>query len=235
MKKYCVLLRTFLILLGTVATGVASAQGDSTKLFPWKLHLQSRFSLAEGSLVGTWGVSAGYVWGPYERELTVGYHWLGARGNRQLGQIEKELARESALDSYNSVQAGFVNVGYWHIVHNTRRWKWGFPIELGVGKATARPHSLLDEPLPAEALTSTILPLQLAGYGEWKATRWVGIGLQAGYRQNLIRFAAAENLSGPYGRLRVLVYPATYVDWLRFIFKKKPLPSPFYKKQKSTP
>ena len=228
------MLRVWLTGLAALSASAASAERDSTKIFPWKLHLQSRYSLAEGNLVGVWGGSVGYVWGAYERELTLGYQWLGGRGSRQLSQIERKIAQESSLDSYNFVKSGFVNLGYWHIVHNSQRWKWGFPIELGLGKAISQPYSLLDEPLSAASLTSAILPLQLAGYGEWKATRWVGFGLQVGYRQNLIRFAPLDNLNGPYGRLRVLVYPATYLDWLRFIFKKEPLPSPFYKKVKST-
>jgi hypothetical protein len=235
MKKNCILPRAFLFLLGTLGALMANAQSDSTKLFPWKLHLQSRFSLAEGSLVGIWGVSGGYVWGPYEREITLGYQWLGSRGSRQLGKIEEQIAVKQGLDTYYIAKAGFANVGYWHIVHNSRRWKFGFPIELGLGKATARPQSVSEDSRFSPTLTSSILPLQVGGYGEWKATRWVGIGLQAGYRQNLIRFAPVDNLNGPYGRVRVLVYPATYVEWLRFIFKKKPLPSPFYKKGKTAP
>ncbi len=233
MKKHLILVRIGLIVLGALGASGVVAQSDSARLFPWKLHLQSRFSPVEGSLVGLWGGSVGYVWGPYEREITLGYQWLGARGSRQLGQIEKKLAQQAALDSYTSTEAGFVSVGYWHIVHNTRRWKFGFPIELGLGKATARPQSLTDDLRFRPTLTSSIVPLQVGAYGEWKATRWVGIGLQAGYRQNLIRFEPVESLNAPYVRLRILVYPATYVEWLKFIFKKEPLPSPFYKKVKT--
>ena len=231
MKKYSTLVRVGLIVLTSLGGLDIFAQSDSTKLFPWKLHLQSRFSLAEGSLVGLWGGSVGYVWGPYEREVTLGYQWLGGRGSRQLGRVEEKLAQNAGLSSYNLTDAGFVNLGYWHIVHNARRWKFGFPIELGLGKATARPQSLTDDQTFRPTLTSAILPLQVGAYSEWKATRWVGIGLQAGYRQNLIRFDHVNNLNGPYGRLRILVYPATYVEWWRFIFKGKSLPSPFYKKE----
>lgn len=234
MKKYSALVRVGLTVLISLGSSGVFAQSDSAKLFPWKLHLQSRFSLAEGSLVGLWGGSVGYFLGPYEREITLGYQWLGRRGSRQLSHIEKNSAREAGLDSYNSTEAGFVNLGYWHIVHNSRRWKFGFPIELGLGKARARPQSLTDDQRFRPTLTYAIVPLQVGAYGEWKATRWVGIGLQAGYRQNLIRFEPVENLNGPYGRLRILVYPATYVEWWRYIFKKEPLPSPFYKKEKTT-
>lgn len=176
MKKSCLIPRAFLTLLTALGGLAANAEGDSTKLLPWKIHLQSRYSPVEGKVLGVWGGSVGYVWGPYQRELTLGYHWLGRRGSRQLGQIEKQIAREAGLDSYDFVKAGFVNVGYWHIIYNSPRWKWGFPIELGLGKATSQPYSLLDEPLAATSLRATVLPLQLGGYGEWKATRWVGFG-----------------------------------------------------------
>ena len=233
MKKYSILFRVVLTVLASLGVSGVFAQSDSTKSFPWKLHLQSRFSLAEGSLVGLWGGSVGYVWGPFEREVTLGYQWLGGRGSRQLGRVEEKLAQNAGLSSYNLTDAGFVNLGYWHIIHNSQRWKFGFPLELGLGKATARPQPLTDDLRFRPTLTSTILPLQVGAYGEWKATRWVGIGLQAGYRQNLIRFDPVNNLNGPYGRLRILVYPATYVDWWRFVFKGKRLPSPFYTKEKS--
>lgn len=229
MKKYFTVVRVAWTVMASLSGAGVFAQSDSARLFPWKLHLQSRYSLAEGSLVGLWGGSVGHVWGPYEREITLGYQWLGARGSRQLGHIERKLAQQAGLDSYNATEAGFVNLGYWHIVHNTQRWKFGFPIELGLGKATARPQSLTDDLRFRPTLTSSILPLQVGAYGEWKATRWVGIGLQAGYRQNLIRFEPVESLNAPYARLRILVYPATYGEWWRFIFKKEPLPSPFYK------
>ena len=233
MEKYRTIPRAWLTLLAILGALAAHGQGDSTKQFPWKLHFQSRLSLVEGNLVSLWGGSVGYIWGPFERELTLGYQWLGGRGSRQLAHVEKKLAQKAGQDSYYNTEAGFVNVGYWHIVHNPRRWKFGFPIELGVGKATARPQSSTDDLRFMPTLTSTIMPLQVGVYGEWKATRWGGGGLQVGYRQNLIRFAPLENLNGPYGRLRILVYPAAYVDWFRFVFKRQRLPSPFYKKEKT--
>lgn len=69
--------------------GSVAMSADSTKNIPWKLHLQSRFSLANGKPLALWGGSMGYVWGPREHELTLGYQWLGARGTRQLTKIEK--------------------------------------------------------------------------------------------------------------------------------------------------
>ncbi len=202
--------------------------GDSTKSVPWKFHFQSRFSLVEGRPLAVWATSVGYAWGPFEREVTLGYQWLGARGTRQLAAIEKSAVRRTGADSYYRTSAGFVSLGYWHIVHNTKRWKFGFPLELSVGRAEAQRHSLNDIPLSATELRATIAPLQAGGYGEWKATRWVGVGLQIGYRQNLARFEPVDYLNGPYGRLRVLIYTDTYRDWYRFLFKQQPLPSPFF-------
>jgi hypothetical protein len=211
------------------------AQGsrDTTRFIQrWKLHFQSRFSFVEGKPLSFWIGSVGYAWGPYQREITLGYHWLGQRGTRQLTQIDRKKALDSFMPIYPTTEAGFINLGYWHIMHNSRRWKAGIPLEIGIGKAQTIYYSFADKPLLlATPITSRFAPVQVGGYGEWKATRWVGLGVQCGYRYNLTPAPALGTLNGMYYRLRVLVYPATFRDGIDFVFRRKPLPSPFFKKE----
>ncbi len=176
----------------------------------------------------------GYTWGRFEREITLGYHWLGRRGTRQLGSIEKQNALDQFQPIYPHIEAGYGTVGYWHILHNSRRWKMGFPLEIGLGQARMQYYSLLsDMPLPLTSPQSSwIVPAHVGGYIEYKATRWVGVGIQSGYRYNLYRAGGVDNLDGMYYRLRVIVYPAAFREGFNFVFKGTPLPSPFFSRYK---
>ncbi|MBU1821762.1 MAG: hypothetical protein KKG00_09680 [Bacteroidetes bacterium] len=211
----------------------AYGQQDSTRLLlRFKLHFQSRFSFVEGKPLSFWAGSVGYAWGPYDREITLGYQWLGSRGIRQWQRIEKQQAFAEASPIYPRTDAGYFNLGYWHIVHNSRRWKAGFPLEIGLGRAHTDFYSLaLDKPLLlAVPQRSLLVPIHAGGYVEWKATRWVGIGVHSGYRYNLLRSGTLRTFDGMYYRFRVVVYPAAYREGFNFLFRGKPLPSPFFDK-----
>lgn len=218
-----------LSLISLLAAGSrARASTDSTSLLRWKLHMDNRFSVVKGSPLGFWGGSLGRTWGPFDREITLGYYWLGKRGTRQLTSIAQE--QNPFAEAYPKIQLGVISVGYWHNVLNSRRWRLGFPMELGVGRAHVQlfPSGENVFPLSDKTIT-TVVPLQAGGYVEWKATRWVGLGLQNGYRLNLRSVHLPVALNGYYYRIRVLVYPAAFKDGVNFVFKGKPLPSPFFK------
>lgn len=228
----------FCVFLFSMCTAsLAYGSRDTTRAFPWKLHLQSRYSFPQGRVLAVWGASVGYTWGPYEREITLGYHWLGRRGAGQLGVIEKQNAQDQFHPIYSGVEAGFGTVGYWHILHNSKRWKMGIPLEAGLGIAQTESYSLLtDKPLLlARPRATWIVPALAGGYIEYKATRWVGVGIQSGYRYNLYRASGVDQLNGMYYRLRVLVYPTAFKEGFNFVFKGTRLPSPFFKKEIARP
>jgi hypothetical protein len=223
----------WLVCLLTIGMPV-EASIDSTHLQQWKLHLDNRFSSVKSSPLSSWGVSVGRIWGRFDREVTLGYYWLGKRGTRQLFEIERQQAPFSGY--YPQSRLGVVSAGYWHIITNTRRWKVGFPIEIGVGRAHSEFISAQGDGLPVPAgITTTVVPLQVGSYVEWKATRWVGVGLQSGYRWNLRAVSPPTTLNGLYYRIRVLVYPVAIREGLRFLFRGEPLPSPFFKKSEIIP
>ncbi|TDB65786.1 hypothetical protein [Arundinibacter roseus] len=199
-----------------------------TGLLRWKLHIDNRTSFIPGGNFGMWGGSLGYTWGTLEREVTLGYYWAGSRGKRQLSAISKAEAKQTDAAGYSKTDLYFVSTGYWHILFNEPRWKAGIPIELGIGQSTTTLVLLSGEPLSEKPVEHTLVPLQIGGYGEWKATRWVGLGLQSGYRHNLRPSQSIPSFNGVFFRVRVLVYPQALRDGLAFVFKEKPLPSPFW-------
>lgn len=225
------------ILFLVISPVIATASGDSTatamsKLLQWKLHLDTRYSLVQGEPLTIRGGSVGYTWGRFEREVAVGYYWLGTSGAQQLSHIEKLNSRALNLATYPRSEVRFVNVGYWHILHNSKRWKMGVPVEVGYGRAKTKSYTLLDEPLTStEPVKSAIIPAHIGGYTEWKATRWVGVGLQSGYRFSLQSSTEMNDMQGWFYRIRIIVYPAAVRDGVNFVFKRKPLPSPFFKQE----
>ncbi len=210
------------------ATLSQAQQPDSAGLL--KVHLDMRSSLVEKRLVSMWGTSLGWEWGKMRNEVTIGYYWMGDRGRRQLGRLQEARARALGQEEYLAVDMRYGGVGYWHTVADRKRWKLAVPLELGLGQARMSPVSL-QASLPATGTESReiIVPLQVAGYGEWKATRWLGTGLQAGYRWHLTGAdSRLPPLNGLYYRIRVLVYMDTFYDWRDHLFRKEALRSPFY-------
>ncbi|GAB2767193.1 hypothetical protein GCM10027275_06840 [Rhabdobacter roseus] len=198
-------------------------------LSQWKIHLDRRASFLGGNKLNLWGGSIGRTWGPMQHELTLGYYWAGGFGRRQLSRTARERALDQGLDYYYRSDLFFGRVGYWHSFLNRKRWKIGAPVELGLGRAVAERFSLDEESLGLPEERYWVVPLSVAGYGEWVATRWVGLGLQAGYRRDLQNRVPVP-INGLYYRIRVLVYLDTYFDWRDFVFRGKPLRSPFFKK-----
>lgn len=227
----------FFVLFGLLLPGSLLAGSDSTStgmlfLLRWKLHIDTRYSLVHGNPLTMQGGSLGYTWGPYEREVAVGYYWLGTMGSKQLNYIEKLKSQELDRSTYPRSDVSFVNVGYWHILHNSERWKMGIPVGIGIGTAITESYTLSDQLVSSvEPVKSTILPVHIGGYGEWKATRWVGVGVQSGYRFNLKSPQELDDLQGFFYRIRFIVYPAAIHDGLNYLFKGKALPSPFYEKE----
>lgn len=225
------------MILAVISPGIARADNDSTdtfltQLMHFKFHIDTRYSVVNGSPLSFRGGSVGYAWGKLEREVTLGYYWLGAKGSRQLNHIEKSNSRELNLPTYPRSEVGFFNAGYWHILHNSKRWMTGLPVEVGYGTVYTRPYTLTDEPVSSSIpARSTFVPLQLGGYVEWKATRWVGLGLQSGYRFDLKTSGQVHDLAGWYYRIRFITYQVAFLEGYNFVFKRKPLPSPFFKKE----
>ncbi len=231
MKNFRVRLSLFLGLLCSVRPSGTAAQADTSGVF--KIHLDMRGVVSEGKRLRMGGASVGWEWGRKRDEATLGYYWTGKRGKRDISSLPEFEGSFGLPASGTRTDVRFINAGYWMTIANRRRWKLLTPLEAGIGRAkfsycTHCGPSSADK----EVRRARIFPLQAAVYGEWKATRWVGTGLQVGYRKYITGNddVSLRQLEGLYYRLRVLVYIQTFYDWRNHLFRGEPLPSPFYEK-----
>jgi len=193
-----------------------------------KVHLDMRGVVSQGKRLRMGGASLGWEWGVKRDEVTLGYYWTGKRGRRDIsGLSEMPFAYPPAV---TEADIRFASAGYWLTIANRKRWKLSTPLEAGAGRARFSPEpGGTPESEPVRRLR--LFPLQVAVYGEWKATRWLGTGIQAGYRYYLTGEGnVLKPLNGPYYRFRLLVYMQTFFDWRNHLFRGEPLPSPFYPK-----
>lgn len=215
MKYLRVRLIIFLGLMNLICPTEATARADSSGLL--KIHLDMRSVVSQGKRLRMGGASLGWEWGKRRDEVTMGYYWTGKRGRKDIGGADVR----------------FAGAGYWLTIVDRRRWKLSLPLEAGIGRAK------FNSAIEGQGATENeeirrvrVFPLQAAAYGEWKATRWLGTGIQAGYRH----YVSKEDLNTPtplngfYFRFRVLVYMQTFYDWRNYLFRGEPLPSPFYPK-----
>ncbi len=205
----------------------AQAQTDTSGLL--KIHLDMRSVISQGKRLRMGGASVGWEWGKKRDEATLGYYWTGKRGRKDIsGLSEMPFALPPAG---TEADIRFVSAGYWLTITDRKRWKLSTPLEAGVGRAkfTTEPYDILEN---EEVRRVRLFPLQAAIYGEWKATRWLGTGIQAGYRHYITEEGgnAMKPLNGPYYRFRLLVYMQTFYDWRNHLFRGEALPSPFYPK-----
>lgn len=191
-----------------------------------KLHLDMRQTISQGTRLRMRGASVGWEWGEKSDEVTLGYYWTGKRGRSDIRRLESFETPFLNPSPSLETDVRFFNAGYWHTIRDWKRWKLATPLEAGVGRVKFTEP----EALSGRTHRTRIYPIQAALYGEWKATRWVGTGLQVGYRHYFSpsNEPSFNSLSGLYFRFRVLVYMQTFFDWRDFVFRKQPLPSPFY-------
>lgn len=194
----------------------------------WKVHLDNRFQFVQGEVMSMFGGSAGYCWGSKENEVTLGYSWLNKNGRQALDWIAQEKPLPSG-DSYQRIdQFKFISVGYWHHFHDSRRWRFGVPVEVGYGQGVFRDFSINQKGESFNSLKQNVIPVHIAGYGEWKTTKWVGAGLQVGYRRYVNGAQPFADMHGLFYRVRITGYLQGFRDWSDFLFRKKKLNSPFY-------
>lgn len=215
-----------LLVAGSASVPAESPEMDTSGR--WAVHLDTRYLLVGGEILNTWGGSIGRIWGAKEHEVTLGYYFFSPRGIRHFNYGIREQALQTGQSTYSYTYPRYVQAGYWHSLINARQWKVGIPIELGAGQAVIRQFSLDGNPSDLPETRYLLLPAQVGGYVEWKATRWVGFGLQTGYHWELRKHQAVRDLDGVYYRIRLMTYPALFRDFRDFAFRGRRLRSPFW-------
>lgn len=212
-------------------SGFTQSGSDSAGLL--KIHMDLRTVISEGKRLRMGGASLGWEFGDKRDEVTVGYYWTGKRGRRDISKLNLMLPSVSAQENNIDTDVRFFSFAYWLTLRDWKRWKLAVPMEAGIGRVKYTEVVPAEYHWEPEIRRQKVYPSQAALYGEWKATRWIGTGAHVGYRHYFTsgQDLAANSLNGLYFRFRVLVYMQTFYDWRDFIFRKEPLPSPFYKKE----
>lgn len=190
-------------------------------------NLDSRSSFIERQPVNIWGVNAGIAFGAKRNQLTLGYYWMSYAAYAKLINWRKEAAHRINLSYYTRTDLWFTSLLYWWNLKNSQRWMISLPMEVGAGLAYAIPHDLSrDQPID-RTTRHFFAPVQIGMYVQWKATRWVGFGLQGGYRYSVFQTDLDQHFNGTYYSVGMTIYPTLLKDSWRFLKYKERI-SPFH-------
>jgi hypothetical protein len=205
----------------------------TNRLIP-AFNLDFRDSFLEKQHVNIWGINAGIEFGPKRHQLTVGYYWLTYATYLRLIDWRRDAARRINLGYYTQTDLWFISLLYWHNLINNRRWMVSLPVEVGGGVAYAIPRDLRQNVQVDRTQRSFFVPAQVGAYAQWKATRWIGLSVQAGYRYSVFQTAIDQNFNGTYYSVGATIYPTLLTDLWRF-FTKKDRISPLHPPQPRLP
>ena len=182
-------------------------------------NLDFRNSFLERQHVNVLGVNAGIEFGVKRHQLTLGYYWINYATYLRLIDWRRDAARRINLDYYTRTDMWYLSMMYWWNMTNNKKWMVSVPVELGGGVASALPTDLNKETSIDHTHQSFFVPVQVGIYSQWRATRWVGLSAQIGYRVSVFQTAINENFSGSYYSIGLTIYPALVTDVWRWIRK----------------
>ncbi|GAB2561363.1 hypothetical protein [Spirosoma areae] len=199
-------------------------QADTTRYARPKIkpafNLDFRDSFLDRQRVNVLGVNTGIEYGPKRHQLTLGYYWISYATYLRLIDWRRDAARRINLNYYTRTDLWYLNLLYWYNLTNNKRWKVSIPLEVGGGVAYALPVNLSQD-LPIDrSHRSFFVPLQAGLYAQWKATRWVGLSAQMGYRLSIFQTDIDQNFNGAYYSIGISIYPALATDLWRWVTKR---------------
>ncbi|RFS13708.1 hypothetical protein D0T08_25325 [Emticicia sp. C21] len=184
------------------------------------LNWDARRSFVKNQRVNIWGVNTGIVFGKKRNQITVGYYWLNFNSYQKLIDFRRTNSKLVNLDSYTKTDLYFFSLMYWKNFIETRRWRVSMPVEVGIGATKNQGTELLTE-IQIWKRKDFFLPVQSGLYAKWKATRWVGLSIQGGYRYALISQNIQQNYDGFYYSFGAELQPELFRDVYRWLFKGK--------------
>jgi hypothetical protein len=196
-----------------------SAEGDSSRpqSAQFIANLDYRNSFIQHHPVNVWGVNAGVRIGPRRNALTVGYYWLSYNAQARLINWHQHAGRWLNITHYTKTDLWFGNLMYWKNIAKKPNWTISLPIELGIGVASTTPTNWQTNQPAGYQRQAAFVPAQLGVYGEWKATRWSGLGAQIGYRHSVLPTIVKEPYNGVYYSVGATFYPALIKDSWRLV------------------
>ncbi|WP_338876803.1 hypothetical protein WBJ53_14215 [Spirosoma sp. SC4-14] len=197
-------------------------------------NLDFRNSFLQQQPVNVWGVNGGIQFGKKRHQLTLGYYWLSYATYLRLIDWRRNAAKRINLGYYTRTDLWFVNLLYWWNLKNNNRWTISVPAEIGGGIAYALPIDLRQESPIDRTKRDFFVPIQLGVYTQWKATRWVGLSGQIGYRYSVFQTDIQQNFNGTYYSVGLSIFPALFLDiWKAVKYKARisPIRSPRFPKK----
>ena len=182
------------------------------------LGLDTRNSFITETPVNIWGGNAGFAYGP-RHTLTLGFYFLQPRAFDLLIQRARLQALLGNASQYAGSRIHYFSLIYQYNIINNRRFVVGFPVEVGAGWASVSKRDLQTD-LQTLLRQDWFVPGQVGLYTEWKATRWLGLSTQVGYRLTLARTDIRQNYNGLYYTYGTNIYPASW-RWVGGLFKRK--------------
>jgi hypothetical protein len=204
----------------SAAVIVDSSLHPTSKPITFAFNLDFRDSFLERQPVNIWGVNAGISFGPKRHQLTLGYYWLAYATYLRLIDWRRQAARRINLGYYTRTDLWFLSLLYWWNITNNKRWMISIPAEIGGGVAYALPLDLRREIQIDRSRHDFFVPIQVGAYAQWRATRWIGLSSQIGYRYSVFQTAINQNFNGVYYSVGLTIYPALATDIWRFLTKK---------------
>ncbi|WP_439559242.1 hypothetical protein [Dyadobacter sp.] len=184
------------------------------------LSLDSRSTIIEGKHITINGILGGIAFGRGQHKLTLGYYWLSYGAKQRLIDLHKSHAHRINLEYYTRTDVGFASLAYWFPLYRNPRWTVYIPVETGLGSESANYRRISDDAQLGSG-HFYFVPYQLGAYGEFKATPWVGFGLQIGYRNAARQTVFREHFEGPYYSYGLTFYPDRIYSDLKKYWAKR--------------
>jgi hypothetical protein len=194
----------------------------------WTINLDFRDSFIDRRHVNVWGVNTGFVYGPKRHQITIGYYWLTYNSYLHLIDLHRNAAKRLNLAYYTKTDMAFGSVMLWHNLINNRRWMLSIPVELGAGRATAVSAATKTDSATGRSHWDFFMPVQAGVYGQWKASRWIGLSAQMGYRLSVFQTNVNQHYNGIYYSVGTTIYPEFFKDIWGFILHRKWTNKPFF-------
>jgi hypothetical protein len=172
---------------------------DTTKYtkLDWTINMDGRSSIANKKFVNIIGINSGIAYGKNRSEITLGYYWVNYNNKQRFIDLRRDRAKLVNVDYYTHTDLYYYNLMYFPYLKYSNRWRISLPVEIGIGTGNVTRNSLKDDILIWKK-KDVFVPIQLGFYVEYKATRYIGFSLMAGYRQSLKAYRLSNEFSGPY-------------------------------------
>ncbi len=187
--------------------------------FTYTINWDSRSSIIKDRRVNIWGVNTGIIVGKKRNEITLGYYWMNFNSYLRLLDFRKKAAKRVNIDYYTKTDLYFFSLMYWKNIINDQKWLVSVPMEVGIGATKNAGVNLFNE-IQIWKRKDYFVPVQIGLYVGWRATKWVGLSVQGGYRYALFEKNVPNSYNGLYYSLGVNLRANLFVDIYHLIVKK---------------